>query len=369
MEMVATTIGRVFSAALLLLLPLVAAAPSPASTVGSHCTTRCGNISIPYPFGVEPGCYHPGFDVTCSKDVPPKLLLRNASEVFDINLPNGTVDVYVDRVDQSLPVPYYGIINWDVVVGVFIDSGPFTLAPGRNKLLVVGCDVQVLLMGSDEADIVSTCAAFCSRVSGNLYQVASPDCSGIGCCQAPIPTGLNVYLLQFRRMNGSWSSDQATVYVVDAERLSSFPMDMVSPAALPVVLEWVISNSTCQSNSTTSPECRSSNSFCQNSTAFRGTGGHRCHCAQGYGGNPYVLDGCKDIDECKYPEVYPCFGDCNNTVGGYQCKCPLGFVGNASIPTGCKGNDRESNKMQIKISVAATYYLFATTGNWNFLDG
>ncbi|KAM0825142.1 hypothetical protein ACQ4PT_069728 [Festuca glaucescens] len=335
MEMVATIIGRVFSAALLLLLPLVAAAPSPASTVGSHCTTRCGSISIPYPFGVEPGCYRPGFDVTCSKDVPPKLLLRNASEVFDINLPNGTVDVYVDRVDQSLPAP--SIFNWDVV-GVFIDSGPFTLAPARNKLLVVGCDVQVLLMGSDEADIISTCAAFCSRVSGNLYQVASPDCSGIGCCQAPIPSGLNVYLLQFRKLNGSWSSDQATVYVVDAERLSSFPMDRVSPSALPVVLEWVISNSTCQSNSM-SPECRSSNSFCQNSTAFRGTGGHRCHCAQGYDGNPYVLDGCKDIDECKYPEVYPCFGDCNNTVGGYQCKCPLGFVGNASIPTGCKDVD------------------------------
>lgn len=285
--------------AALLLLPLVAAAafaaaPSPASTVGRHCTSRCGNISIPYPFGVEPGCYRPGFDVTCIKeDGTPTLFLRNISEVIDINLPNGTVDVYVERVDQSLPVPRtYGIINWDVV-GLYIDEGPFTLAPARNKLLVVGCDVQALLMGSDEADIISTCAAFCSRIFwNNTYQVGSDDCSGIGCCQAPIPAGLKVYLLQFRRFNGSYSSDQATVYVVDAERLSSFPMGVAPWGALPVVLEWVISTSTCPSNST-SPECLSSNSFCQNSTAFRGTGGHRCHCAQGYDGNPYVLDGCK----------------------------------------------------------------------------
>ena len=96
---------------------------------------------------------------------------------------------------------------------------------------------------------------------------------------APIPAGLDVYLLQFRRFNGSWSGNQATVYIVDADLLSSYRMDEMQEAALPVVLEWVISNSTCQSNSTTAPECRSSNSFCKNSTAFRG--GHRCHCSEG----------------------------------------------------------------------------------------
>lgn len=109
------------------------------------------------------------------------------------------------------------------------------MAPTRNKLLVVGCDVQVLLMGSNEDDIISTCAAFCSRTINNMYEVASADCSGIGCCQALIPAGLDVYLLQFRSFNGSWRTDQATAYIVDA----------VSPSELPVVLEWVISNSTC----------------------------------------------------------------------------------------------------------------------------
>ena len=34
-----------------------------------------------------------------------------------------------------------------------------------------------------------------------------------------------------------------------------------------------------------------------------------------------------DIDECKYPEKYPCDGKCHNTIGDYECKCPLGMRG------------------------------------------
>jgi hypothetical protein len=293
-----------FSAAFLLLLLLqtvssaLAAAAAPAAiTAGSNCTTRCGNISIPYPFGVEPGCYRPGFDVTCSTaaDGSPRLLLHNILEVFDINLPNGTVDIYVGRVDIQLIPGTPTLSNWDVV-GVGIDGGPFTLSSRRNKLVVVGCDVQALLTGLD-GDVISTCVTFCSRLAkNNMYIVASRDCSGIGCCQAPIPAGLDVYLLNFRQFNGSWASDQATVYVVDADRLSSYAMDSMQASALPAVLEWVISNTTCQSDST-SPECRSSNSFCQNSTNF--DGGHRCHCSPGYDGNPYILDGCNGTVKIK----------------------------------------------------------------------
>ncbi|KAL6848355.1 hypothetical protein ACP4OV_021649 [Aristida adscensionis] len=338
----------VLSAALLLLLPppaTFAGAPS-AATVRSNCTTICGNTSIPYPFGVEPGCYHPGFDVTCSDGVPPRLLLHGVAEVFDINLPNGTVDIYVDRIDQSLPDPQAVVIGTWVVVGLGLEGGPFVLSAARNKLVVIACDVQVLLQGLD-GDVLSTCAAFCPPVKkDHLYAVASAECSGVGCCLAPIPAGLDIYLFEFRRFNGSWGGDQATVYVLDADFLSSYQMDEMQEMALPAALEWFISSSTCQGNST-SPECRSSNSFCQNSTAFNG--GHRCHCAQGYDGNPYVVDGCmgKDyavkiptnIDECKYPEIYPCFGDCSNTMGGYLCQCPLGFEGNASTPKGCKDVD------------------------------
>ncbi|EEF38426.1 BRASSINOSTEROID INSENSITIVE 1-associated receptor kinase 1 precursor, putative [Ricinus communis] len=52
--------------------------------------------------------------------------------------------------------------------------------------------------------------------------------------------------------------------------------------------------------------------------------GYRCLCKQGFTGNPYLPQGCQDIDECKEPEKYPCGGTCQNTVGNYTCRCPLG---------------------------------------------
>jgi hypothetical protein len=49
----------------------------------------CGNISIPYPFGIETGCYHADwFNLTCDhSDLPPKLLLGDGTvEVLDISV-------------------------------------------------------------------------------------------------------------------------------------------------------------------------------------------------------------------------------------------------------------------------------------------
>lgn len=46
---------------------------------------------------------------------------------------------------------------------------------------------------------------------------------------------------------------------------------------------------------------------------------------------PYVFI---DIDECKYPERYPCEGKCKNTIGSYKCHCPFGKYANGE--NGCQ---------------------------------
>ncbi|KAK3006669.1 hypothetical protein RJ639_017416, partial [Escallonia herrerae] len=50
-----------------------------------------------------------------------------------------------------------------------------------------------------------------------------------------------------------------------------------------------------------------------------------CVCNKGYEGNPYLPDGCQDVDECAFPFDNSCSaGTCENTPGSYNCLCPSG---------------------------------------------
>ncbi|RLM74894.1 wall-associated receptor kinase 5-like [Panicum miliaceum] len=71
----------------------------------------------------------------------------------------------------------------------------------------------------------------------------------------------------------------------------------------PVVMDWAIRNGTmslsCEEaklNKTGTYACLSSNSRCVDS---RNGPGYLCNCSEGYEGNPYLPEGCRDVDECK----------------------------------------------------------------------
>ncbi|XP_076958957.1 wall-associated receptor kinase 5-like [Bidens hawaiensis] len=51
--------------------------------------------------------------------------------------------------------------------------------------------------------------------------------------------------------------------------------------------------------------------------------GYRYKCPQGYMGNPYIRNGCQDVNECESPELSDFLpGDCKNTYGSYSCVHP-----------------------------------------------
>ncbi|KAF0896001.1 hypothetical protein E2562_018135 [Oryza meyeriana var. granulata] len=56
--------------------------------------------------------------------------------------------------------------------------------------------------------------------------------------------------------------------------------------------------------------CLSENSEYFDNPAERG---YACKCRTGYEGNPYMPNGCQDINECMLPNPPLCFGKCINT--------------------------------------------------------
>ncbi|CAL4918032.1 unnamed protein product [Urochloa decumbens] len=336
-------------------LPLVAPAP-----VGlPNCTTSCGDVEVPYPFGLgPPRCSWPGFNLTCDDTTaapggaPPRLLLGDGTLVVAaISLRNTTVRA-------SAPASATANTSGGSVT-------TFTLSD-RNELVVSGCNVVATLVGDlDEyTNVISGCAAFCSSSNTSKSEIRQPAgskyCSGLGCCQAPVtvnysrPEGVQISWL---RGGADRQQDLLRLdpFVVVAEKgwFDQRPVAdaLVGPPgqrqqgpgieAVPLVLQWTVTNVSQRDDRFPGPACspaaarrlcRSANSEC----TTNGNGDYSCQCRGGYDGNPYLDGGCQDINECKQPpEVNGCFGDCTNTDGGFICKCPPRTRGDHTQRGGC----------------------------------
>ncbi|KAM7502487.1 hypothetical protein LguiB_001391 [Lonicera macranthoides] len=124
--------------------------------------------------------------------------------------------------------------------------------------------------------------------------------------------------------------------MVDQEWFSelSNPFVVQSMKNVPVVLDWVKRRGPCESFEEKNKSCvanylrdnstNNATSLCgRNARCFPRMG--LCTCELGFSGNPYLLNGCQDIDECANPTNNSCSNICVNTVGGYTCSCPSGF--------------------------------------------
>uniref|UniRef100_A0A0D9ZIS2 Protein kinase domain-containing protein n=1 Tax=Oryza glumipatula TaxID=40148 RepID=A0A0D9ZIS2_9ORYZ len=88
-------------------------------------------------------------------------------------------------------------------------------------------------------------------------------------------------------------------------------------------VQWAVANLTCQEawQNKSGYACVSINSTCLAVNSADGYIGYRCECMPRFQGNPYVQNGCQDIDECMIPGS--CKGVCHNIVGSYHCMaCP-----------------------------------------------
>jgi hypothetical protein len=286
--------GLVGAAGVLMFQLLVAAALAASPIALPGCPETCGDIAVPYPFGIGQGCFHEGFNLTCQKQHRTKLLLGDGTEVLGISLPNGTVRID-SNVFQSASANFNG--TWSGPPA----TSPFMVSSRYNWFVAYGCNIvaQLIPYGTSVGN-VSTCASMCLD---GVEDAKSPMCSGIGSCRAPIPWDLTSYGIQVTHMavqkyTVGTSSKHTAAFIVDRAWFTIFqnnieidPVPMCQHCGIrsvPAVLEWSL-----HSNS----RCRSSNSF----TTYDVDGNHgriRCNCTQGYKGNPYIEAGCQGISFC-----------------------------------------------------------------------
>ncbi|URD83247.1 Wall-associated receptor kinase [Musa troglodytarum] len=294
---------------------------------GQNCIRRCGNIDVPYPFGIEPGCYRDGFDLSCN--VTESKLYAGNIEIIGMDVLNGQARVY-KRISWDCHDP---IAPSKESIAMDLTGSPFTFSDTRNKFTAIGCDTIALFVGSTDQSYSTGCVSICN----DNTTFSNGSCFGAGCCQTSILPGLQFFNITFSSTGHkdiSWDNPCSFAFLVDGSWYSFRTTDLNetdfydrNDGRVPMVLDWSIGDVGCEEarQNSTSYACRSNNSRCLNAT--NGIG-YLCNCSSGYQGNPYVEGGCEDIDECTDRNTYPCHGSCTNLPGSYLCACPKGMRGN-----------------------------------------
>ncbi|TXG53707.1 hypothetical protein EZV62_018966 [Acer yangbiense] len=292
-----------FQLMILLSWSINALAESPA-IAKLNCPTHCGNVSIPFPFGIGTGCYLDyWYAVTCNSSTP---ILKSINlEVLNISISLEASTILVNHpvLDNCTAGVRRATVNFE--------SSPFFLSDA-NRFTGVGCNTFAYLFSNNS--IISGCISFCdkSNISPEPSNVKLRDsgCNGIKCCQTRIPSSLKLQKLNVSlstiifkgEMQGQNKCQSA--FLVDQEWLGNnidSPDKAQGLKHVPVVLDWGIHGSSFDSTERNSSKSYTRTSDCSrvfanistSTNTSTSTRVHQCSCRWGYRGNPYLLQGCQ----------------------------------------------------------------------------
>ncbi|XP_059446758.1 wall-associated receptor kinase-like 10 [Corylus avellana] len=302
-----------------------------AITSTTSCEERCGNVSIPYPFGIgAAGCYvDDWYEVICnySSGSPKPFLRRLNLEVLYISF-GSTLSRRRNTVGVNYPtLSACGNLSRGIE-NVELSKSPFIFSQSENIFVAIGCNNFASITSLDgsvfgcrtcpfnckvcEVIINDTTTRLCQTTiasdlvafNTNTEPIIVPNQPTIGCRSA--------FLVEEKWFKAAYNV-----------RLFSNMSSVVS-YHVPVVLEWGVLDTSFYSvlnnlatyNSSSNYTCiRMSN---RNST-------FSCSCDGGYEGNPYILGGCQDINECERSNPCSRYNSsyfnvkCENGIGYYSC--------------------------------------------------
>ncbi|XBI81117.1 hypothetical protein VPH35_090103 [Triticum aestivum] len=302
----------------------------------SDCPTACGQVDVPYPFGINSLCTMGSeFRLDCVNSSGRMMLYADAYEVTRISLS-------LSKVWLSMPISYLCI---DTASGIRtyqhaanLSGTPFSFSEDDNKFFVIGCNTVAYVIQDDSS--VRGCISRCLPEE----RLNNGSCSGYGCCRMDIRRNMSSYKVFLKESYNSteelrYRSRCSYVMVMEEAALdySTTYIDSMKfydtrKGQVPAVMDWAIGGYACKAArlNGTSYACVGRNTECVDTSVGQG---YLCNCSSGYEGNPYTVEGCKDINECLDVEKYPCPGICKNRPGSYTCSCPPGEV-LAYVPIG-----------------------------------
>ncbi|KAI3898408.1 hypothetical protein MKW92_027905, partial [Papaver armeniacum] len=182
-----------------IMILLLSSSPAESSTIEQGkpgCESKCGNITIPYPFGANDDCSYFNdaagklFNVHCNHSYkPPKAFLGMNDEKIEIlsisdtefRIKNTAIAArcYDDQTGKLvLDNPFF---NLD------FKSTPFTISYTKNMFVGIGCNL-IAFANNQSRDCISTCDTKADIIEGSCK-----DNYGSGCCQNSLPKGLNIF--------------------------------------------------------------------------------------------------------------------------------------------------------------------------------
>ncbi|KAJ6405399.1 hypothetical protein OIU84_013370, partial [Salix udensis] len=314
------------------------------------CSDRCGNVSIPYPFGTKPGCYHGRrFLITCNDNFnPPKAFLTTST----INVTEITLQGKL-HVEKLIAKDCYNASGRTHSNNRTFKLAKFIISDADNIFVSIGCDTVASLSGNlkEAGSAGNEYEVGCMSSCNSLKYVPNDTCSGIGCCQTSLAKGvddLNITVTSQKNHSGILDFNPCSYAFIVEEKKFNFSrsslLDLENVNKLPMVIDWSIGNNSCA-------EVKTNTSACQgNSTCYDpdNGNGYLCRCLDGYRGNPYLPNGCLDIDECTDATVnHNCTHICTNSPGNYTCSCPKGYHGD-----GRKNGDGCIRRRSLVIQIA-----------------
>ncbi|TKW02177.1 hypothetical protein SEVIR_8G228800v4 [Setaria viridis] len=313
-------------------------------------TSMCGDVEIPYPFRLsDNGSWQGQFTITCNQSFsPPRPYVARNMEVIDISLETGEMRVF-SPVSYTCHNPSSNT-RGSKQTWLFSLPTPFLISTTRNVFTAIGCSTQALLQGGANRSYFTGCTTTCTSLDSAARD--GDQCTGLGCCQADISVNLATMEVGWNDPddhpdNRAWLFNPCSYAFVAQKGWYNFSrQDLVDKGGqnfssrtgyrtIPLVLDWAIVNGSCTS-SDANYACLSAHSNCANSP--QRDSGYLCGCSKGYEGNPYIIGGCKNINECKLGDFNACGSGsiCHDMDGGFECKCKFWYRRDGRSDTSCQ---------------------------------